>query len=149
MLGYDTAVIDTCRQPTLLVKYLEAYLSDLERWLNEWRIAINDCSSPRPVDASRNCEHYSSSRRQSNGSMTRYLGMTLDKRLTWSKYIDQVRKRVGQRRGILGPLLHRRSSLSITNGVLLYKQLIRPMTDYACPDWRSDFRSHIKKLQVL
>ena len=41
MLGYETAVIDTCRQPALLVKYLEAYLSDLERWLNEWRIAIN------------------------------------------------------------------------------------------------------------
>jgi hypothetical protein len=37
----DTAVIATSRQPALLVKYLEAYLSDLERWLSEWRIAIN------------------------------------------------------------------------------------------------------------
>jgi retron-type reverse transcriptase len=31
----DTAVIDTSRQPALLVKYLETYLSDLERWLSE------------------------------------------------------------------------------------------------------------------
>jgi hypothetical protein len=37
----DTAVIATSRQPALLVKYRETYLSDLERWLNEWRIAIN------------------------------------------------------------------------------------------------------------
>jgi hypothetical protein len=63
-----------------------------------------------------------------------YLGVTLDKRLTWSTYIDQVRKKKAQRR----------SSLSIRNGVLLYKQLFRPMMDYTCPVWRSPARSHIK-----
>jgi hypothetical protein len=31
---------------------------------------------------------------------------------------------------MLGPLLNRKSDLSVTNGVLLYKQLIRPMVDY-------------------
>jgi hypothetical protein len=36
-----TAVIATSRQPALLVKYLEAYLSDLKRWLSECMIAIN------------------------------------------------------------------------------------------------------------
>ena len=34
---------------------------------------------------------------------------------------------------MLGPLLNRKSDLSVRNGVLLYKQLIRPMMDYACP----------------
>jgi hypothetical protein len=33
--------------------------------------------------------------------------------------------------------------------VLLYKQLIRPKMDYACPIWRSAASSHFKKLQVL
>jgi hypothetical protein len=37
----DTAIIATSRKPTLLVSYLELYLSDLHRWLSEWRIAIN------------------------------------------------------------------------------------------------------------
>jgi hypothetical protein len=37
----DSAVIATSRQPALLIQYLEAYLSDLERELSEWRIAIN------------------------------------------------------------------------------------------------------------
>jgi hypothetical protein len=36
-----TAIIAMSRSPTLLVSYLEAYLSDLERWLRVWRIAIN------------------------------------------------------------------------------------------------------------
>ena len=37
----DTAVLATSRQPSLLIKYLETYLSDLERWLREWRITIS------------------------------------------------------------------------------------------------------------
>jgi hypothetical protein len=32
---------------------------------------------------------------------TRYLGVALDTRLTWSKHIDQVRKKAAQRLGAL------------------------------------------------
>ena len=78
----------------------------------------------------------------------RYLGVTLDKRLTWSPHIEQVSRRTAQRMGLLGPLLNR-SDLSIRNGVLLYKQLIRLLMDYACPTWRSAARTHVRRLQVL
>jgi len=54
-----------------------------------------------------------------------------------------------QRMGMLGPLLNRKSDLSIRNGVLLYKQLIRPMMDYACPGFRYTARSYVRRLQVL
>ena len=47
------------------------------------------------------------------------------------------------------PLLNRKSDLSIMNGVLLYKQLIGPPMDYACPAWSSAARFHVQKLQVL
>jgi hypothetical protein len=49
---------------------------------------------------------------------------------------------------MLGPLLNR-SDLSVRNGVLLYKQLIRPMMDYACPAWSSAACTHVRRLQVL
>jgi hypothetical protein len=62
----------------------------------------------------------------------RYLGVALDKRLTWSKHVDQMRKKAAQRLGTLGSLLNGRSGLHIRNGVLLYK-LICPMMYYACP----------------
>jgi hypothetical protein len=80
---------------------------------------------------------------------TCYLRVTLDKRLILSPHIDQVRKKTAQRLGLLGPLLKRRSELSIRIGVLLYKQLIRRMMDYACPAWRSAARTHVRRLQVL
>ena len=79
----------------------------------------------------------------------RYLGVILDTRMTWSPHIVQVRKKAAQRLGLLSSLLHRRSGLSIRNGVLLYKQLIRPMMDYACPIWRSAACTHLRKLQVI
>jgi hypothetical protein len=75
--------------------------------------------------------------------------VTLIKRLILLPYIDQVRRRTAQKMGLLGPILNVRSDLSIRNGVLLYKQLVRPMMDYACPAWRSSVRTNVRKLQVL
>jgi hypothetical protein len=37
----DTAITAMSRKPTLLVSYLESYLNNLQRWVSEWRIAIN------------------------------------------------------------------------------------------------------------
>ena len=56
---------------------------------------------------------------------------------------------MAQRMGLLGPLLNRRSDLSIRNGVLLYKPLIRPVMDYACLPLKSTARTHVRRLQVL
>ena len=61
----------------------------------------------------------------------RYLGVILNTRITWLPHIVQVRKKAAQKLGLLVSFLHRRIGLSIRNGVLLYKQLIRPMMDYA------------------
>jgi hypothetical protein len=75
--------------------------------------------------------------------------VTLDTRLNWSAHIDQFRKSTAHMMGMMGPLLNRKIDLFVRNGVLLYKQLIRPMMDYACPAWTSAARTHVWKLQVL
>jgi hypothetical protein len=151
----DTAIIATSRKPTLLFSYLESYLNDVQRWLSEWRITINVSKSsamifarvgrrfiqPRPVTLFGETIQWVET--------TRYLGVNLDKRLTWSPHIDQVRKKTSQRMGMLGLLLNRKSDLSVRNGVLLYKQLIRPMMDYAFPTSSSAARCHVRRLQML
>ena len=143
------------RKPTLLVSYLESYFNDLQRWLSEWRIAINVSKStaiifasagrrfiqPRPVKLFRESIQLIET--------TLYPGVILDTRLTWSPHIDQLRKRATQMLGILCPLLNRKSDLSVRNGFLLYKQLIRPMIDYVCPVWRFAARTRVRRLQVL
>jgi hypothetical protein len=83
------------------------------------------------------------------GQTVRYLGENFDTRLTRSAHVNQVRKKAAERLGVLGPLLNRRSGLSVRNGVLLCKQLIRLTMDYAYPIWRSAARRHVRKRQVL
>jgi hypothetical protein len=149
----DTAVMATYQKPALLVTYLESYLADLEIWLRKWRIAINVSKSMAmlftrgQIQAPRRVAFFGEPIVWVDTS--RYLRVTLDKRLTWATHIDQVRKKASQRLGVLGPLLNRRSGLSYSKGVLLYRQLIRPMMDYACPVWISAARSHIRKLRVV
>jgi hypothetical protein len=46
--------------------------------------------------------------------------------------------------GMPDSFLNRKSDLSVRNGVLLYKQLICPMMDYAYPAWSSAARSHVR-----
>jgi hypothetical protein len=75
--------------------------------------------------------------------------VTLYSRQTWRPHIVQVRKKASQRLGVPGCLLHTRSDLSIMNGVLHYKQLIRPMINNACPISRCAARSYVKQLQAL
>jgi hypothetical protein len=50
---------------------------------------------------------------------------------------------------LLGPLLNRRSDLSIRKGVLLYKPVVRNLMDYACLAWRYAARTNVRRLQVL
>jgi hypothetical protein len=131
----DTAVIATSRKPTLLGSFLASYFNELQRWLSEWKLVIYVSKSspkifafavrrfirPRPVTLF--------GEPIQRVETTLYLGVTLDKRLTWSPHIYQVRKKTVHRMGLLGPLLNRKSDLSVRNGVLLYKQVIRPMMD--------------------
>jgi hypothetical protein len=69
--------------------------------------------------------------------------------MTSSPHVVQVKKKAAQRLGLLSSLLHRRSGLSIRNGVLLYKQLKRLMMEYACPIWKAAACSHLIKLKVI
>ena len=151
----ETAIIATSRKPTLLVSYLESYLNDLQWWLSEWRFDINVSKAtaimfaravrrfiqPQPVTLFGEPIEWVDT--------TRYLWVTLDKGLTWSHHIDEVRKKTAQRMGMLGSLLNWKRDHSVRNRVLLYKQLIWPMMDYACPAWRSAARTHVWRLQVL
>ena len=47
----DTAIIATSRKPTLHVSYLGSYLNDLQRWMSEWRIAVNVSKSTATIFA--------------------------------------------------------------------------------------------------
>jgi hypothetical protein len=115
----DTTIISTSHKSALLSRYLETYLSDLQRWLRWWRIAINVSRSnvmlfvkaawqvPRPLPVQYLGEPIELF------DTARYLGVILDSRLTWRHHIVHVRKKDSQRLGVFGSPLNRRSGLYI------------------------------------
>jgi len=147
----DTPIIATSLKPTLLVSYLECYLNYLQRWLSDWRIAINVINSTAIIFARAGRRIFSPISNSVRGTnrMCRYYslsGVTLDKRLTCSPHIGQFRWKTAKSMGMLGPLLNRKSDLSVSNRVPLYKQLIRSLMVYACPAWKSAACSHVRRL---
>jgi hypothetical protein len=123
----STALVATCKLPQLLLKYL----TELETWLRDWRIGINVDKSAAVLFTTRRIPTPQSLRFKCVGKI-KYFGVSLDKRLTWASQ-----------------LLNRRSGLSARSGLTLYRQLIRPMIDYACPVWRHSANNHFRRLQVL
>jgi hypothetical protein len=76
----------------------------------------------------------------------RYLGVTLIHSWPGRHTSTRYEERAAQRLGALGPIFNRRNGRSIRNSVLLYKQLNRPVMDYASG---GPLLSRVSNLQVL
>ena len=82
------------------------------------------------------------------GTAAKYLGNNPDRRLTWKPHIRNKRK--------LGPLLQRiywitgrKFKLSLTNKLLIYKIILKPIWTYGIPLWGTASQSNIEVLQRL
>lgn len=79
----------------------------------------------------------------------KYLGIYLDQKLNWKFHINKKLNLAYGRLSKLFPLLNRKSSLSVKNGTLLYKTILRPLIMYGCPIWGTAAPGTIKKLQTF
>jgi hypothetical protein len=138
----DSAIVATSRKPTQLLSYLESYIQILPRCMSEWRMFINVSRSTSKISVRDGRRLVQPQTVMLFGEPIKwvdtslYMELTQDTRLTWSPHIDQARKKAVQWNSMFGYILNRRSDLIIRNGVLLYKQLIRPLMDCACPHGR-------------
>jgi hypothetical protein len=76
----------------------------------------------------------------------KYLGMHLDRRLTWAKNIKSKRKQLNLKATQMHWLLGRRSTLSIESKILLYKAVLKPIWTYGIQLWGTASNSNIEIL---
>ena len=62
----------------------------------------------------------------------KYLGVVIQKNLTWNEHIESLIAKVNQRIGLLNRIKH---LLPLNARVALYNALIRPLFDFADPIW--------------
>lgn len=149
----DTGFMASCRDPRLVRIRLQNAADNLERWFKRWRIAVNATKSAAVFFTKR-----PSLQRPPNIVIfgqdipwkddTRYLGLTIDKGLTWKPHIEGAVARARAAYSALYPLFSG-TTLDLRNKLLLYKTVIRPIMTYAAPAWGYAAPTHIKKLQTV
>jgi hypothetical protein len=77
----------------------------------------------------------------------KYLGLHLDRRLTWHKHIFTKRKQLGITLTKMYWLLGCKSKLSTNNKLLLYKAILKSIWTYGIQLWGMDSTSNIEILE--
>lgn len=152
----DTALITSGKLTSALLKRMENGLARSGKYFKKWKIKINPAKtkaivfpynkSPKRIPH-RNIQYDNEEIPILNN--VKYLGVILDKKLNFSKHIDETAKKCSKVLKSLWPLISHRSTLNLKNKNLIFKSVIRPILTFACPIWYKAAKTHIKKLQII
>lgn len=150
----DTAVFTSHRSPNYTHRILQSYANALGDWFRKWRIEVNPEKSaavyfspgltrklPKPVELFGKPIPWVKE--------VKYLGVILDRRLSFASHIKRVRNRAAFVLNRLHPLINKKSKLSLRNKVRIYKTCIRPIMTYAGVTFAHVAPRHIHRLQTL
>jgi hypothetical protein len=146
----DTAVLASHENPVTASINLQEHLNKLQSWFTKWRIKVNETKSVHVTFTMKRqtCPPvFLNSQPIPQSDHVKYLGMYLDRRLTWRKHILTKRTQLGLKFRKLYWLIGRQSKLSIENKLLIYKSIIKPVWTYGIQLWGSAANSNINILQ--
>jgi len=115
---------------------LQNDLATLERWANQWKMTFNiqKCEFLRITLKKKPILHqytlYDTVVQEV--TQTKYLGLTIDSRLSWTEHIRQITKKANNVKGFLQRNLQ---SCPISVKESCYKSFIKPILEYACVVW--------------
>jgi Reverse transcriptase (RNA-dependent DNA polymerase)/Endonuclease-reverse transcriptase len=131
----DTALYFTHRNRAHVAKKLQTAASTLGKWFRKWRIEVNPDKSAA-VFFSRSNKPLPPPVRLFDRPIpwvkkVKYLGVTLDRYLSFAPHIREVRNRAYFVLGRLFHLINKRSKMSLRNKRTLYTACVRPIMTYA------------------
>jgi len=149
----DSAIYSSSTDVETVTKNIQDHLNDIQKWGDKWKIKLNPQKSTAVLFTNRRPKTPGNLKLYGNNipwsPSIKYLGVILDRKLTWNPHITSKLQQGYQRLKILYPLLNRQSSLSWKCSILLYKQILRPLLLYAVPVWGNCAKTHIHKIQIF
>lgn len=145
----DVALIFSTRTITYATTHLNRFLPKLIDWYKKWRFEINETKSDA-VFFSRHDRKPDNvivnSHRVPWSSNAKYLGVTFDRKLNWTKQIEITRKKAVGAFTALRPFFNNRA---VSQGMKAraFNAIIRSITTYAIPIWGSVKPKKLEKLQ--
>jgi len=163
----DTALYSSSARPLNTITRLQRAATAIEKWCLMWRIKMNPKKSIAimfgpscakrytPIVKIKKCKQIKKEIRYIKffnqqilwKPHTKYLGVTLDKRLNWKYHIKSKSGIAFSTANQLAPIL-KSHSVSLKNKVIIYKQAIRPILTYACPAWSDINDKSIKRMEA-
>lgn len=148
----DTALLASSTNPVNASAVLQTSLDKIDDWLNKWRIKASVAKSVHITFTLRkgNCPPLLMGNSiLPHSDSVKYLGLHLDRRLTWNKHIKTKRDEVNIRFRRMYWLMARNSKLSVDNKLLIYKAILKPVWMYGIQLWGSACNSSISIMQRL
>ena len=148
----DTAFAITASDPVLASQSMQIHLDKYINWSRTWNIGVNEGKSVQVTFSMRkgNCPPLQLNNKTiEHVDNVKYLGLHLDRRLTFSHHISQKKKQLNTRRRQLYGILRSESGLSLDNKLLIYKTCLKPVLMYCAPLWGMASNSNIKKLEAF
>lgn len=146
----DTAIMAVNEEPRIASQYLQRSLNELQEWLKTWRIRANETKSVHVTYTLRKgtCPTvHLNNQPLPQTEDAKYLGVHIDRRLTWKKHIFAKRKQLGLKYSKLYWLIGPRSKLSTENKLLVYKVILKPVWTYGVELWGTASSSNLEILQ--
>lgn len=148
----DTAIVCTHKNPQTASETLQRHINDIEIWLKKWRIKVNEEKSTHVTFTLNKltCPPVTMNGIQiPQANEAKYLGVHLDRRLTWRKHIEMKRGHIKLKVDKMHWLMGKYSTLDLEYKLLLYNTVIKPIWSYGCQLWQSTSNSNIDIIQRI
>lgn len=146
----DTTVLASSQDPVEASHLLQSHLNRIEKWLKQWKIKANETKSAHITFTTRRetCPPVLLNNQPlPQVQEVKYLGLHLDRRLTWAKHIKTKRKQLGIKFKKLHWLLNNKSKVTSENKLLIYKIMLKPIWTYGIELWGTASTSNINLIQ--
>lgn len=152
----DTAIYTHSFNAQVATKQIQIHLDMILKFAKEWKIKINKTKTEYIIFSKKftNIKIHQpliieGEKIPVTKNSVKYLGVYLDKTLSFAPHINQLVKKGHGCIRLLYPLLNKYSTLSVKNKKLLYTAIIRPILTYAAPVWSGVSDTSFNKLQRI
>lgn len=147
----DTALLIQTTTKSGMFYRAQKALNKVSSYCSTWKLKINVRKSCALVMTKGNLQNiptlYIQQQELPYKTECKYLGITIDSKLTWKPHLHHLLSSVKQIFGCLYSLIGRSSKLSLYNKLLIIKQLILPKILYGACAWGITNISNLRALQ--
>lgn len=152
----DTAILVPGLDPNEVCVKMQNAFDKLTKFYTKWKIQINTNKTQCVYFTRRRALRYLPQQNLLlNGqevpwdNTLKYLGLYLDKKLTFKCHIECAINKTEKIIRILYPLINRKSQMNIRNKLIIYKAILRPVLTYACPIFANCASTHLRQMQIF